>query len=66
MVQNSGFSIRRTSFFFHQKCSLEHIGILEGKKIKRKLFPKSGWVSMDSPIRVPKMVQNSGFSIRRT
>jgi hypothetical protein len=36
LLQNSGFSIGRTPFFFHQKCFLEHTGISEGKNIEKK------------------------------
>jgi hypothetical protein len=47
LLQNSGFSIRRTPFFFHQKCFLELTGILEGKKTKDNSFQKmhgSPWI----------------------
>jgi hypothetical protein len=45
LLQNSGFSIGRTPFFFHQKCFPEHSGILEGKNIEKKHFPKK-WMDL--------------------
>jgi len=36
--------------FFSPKVFSRPLRHIEPKKIKKKLFPKSGWVSMDRPI----------------
>ena len=38
---------RKEFIFFHQKCFLDHFGILSEKKSKKKLFPKRGRDPMD-------------------
>ena len=40
---------RKGPIFFHQKCFLDHTGLLSEKKIERKFFPKRGRDPMELP-----------------
>ena len=49
---------RKDPVFFHQKCFLDHTGILSEKKIEKKHFPKSGRDPMNRPEYYSDVSQN--------
>ena len=60
-LQRSNFPARRTIQFYYRKCFSAVCDRFHIVGLHRKLFPKSGWLSMDSPSRNISITKNSSL-----